>query len=99
MQEQAEKVAEWLSLVAGAIDRATPREIDAAAALLEEALNLPGPLTRAAVENLKATARTALRLRGDEQRDKLALLGKKVTYVIGFINAAAADNDTRVALR
>lgn len=93
MRSQAAKISEWLSLVAGAIECESTSALKGAAPVLDQALAEPGPLTIEAVDDLKATARRVLKAHGQERRDEEAILSKKVSFIVSFINSAILQDE------
>lgn len=92
LPEQAECINRWFTAVSAAIRNAHLQEVKSAAPLLDKALDCPGPLTRDAAENLKATAKRAVKASSPEKRDKtLDLLGKKTRYVLTMLQARVSS--------
>lgn len=93
MRNQAAKVSEWLSLVAGAIECESSSALKGAAPVLEQALREPGPLPREVVDDLKATARRVLKAHGQARSKAEAVLSEKVSIVVAYINSATVLDD------
>lgn len=92
MTEQAEHINRWFAAVTAAIQSAHLQEVKSAASLLDKALECPGPLTRDTAENLKATAKRAVKASSPEERDKtLDLLSQKTRYVLTMLQARVSS--------